>query len=91
MKFTPGPWKYVHPQIMGEGIGIAEVKNRNMEANAALIASAPELYEAAKFVAQRLQEWADGLDVAGDSSSSMALQGWADDLKNALAKAEGRK
>lgn len=58
---------------------------------ALLIAAAPDLLAACKFVAQRLQGWADGLDCAGDSSSSMALQGWADDLKAAVKKAEGVK
>lgn len=67
---------------------VCEKGEKEVRANALLIAAAPDLYEACKFVSERLQEWANGLDVAGDSSSSMALQGLADDLKTALAKAE---
>ena len=47
-KFTPGPWTIRYSQIIGEGVGIAEVKNRNQEANARLIAASPDLLKACK-------------------------------------------
>lgn len=55
-KHTPGPWTISYCQIMGkpsgieEPIGIADVKNRDMDANARLIAAAPDLLEAAKAI-----------------------------------------
>lgn len=55
MSHTPGPWIVKNSEVFsedGEGICVPYSITRKDRANARLIASAPELYEAAKYVAQ---------------------------------------
>jgi hypothetical protein len=92
-KFTPGPWKLGRcGQILGEdGEFICSARKRNItqyqkspteKANAALIAAAPELYEALEFMAKVYRN-ERGLDGAFDSCLTLA--------EKALAKARGDK
>ena len=84
-KHTPGPWKangrIIEKYDTGMGIGafpIASVlRGYKQEENAALIAAAPELLEAAKWV---LLEIANGHGAHGEPESA---------LRAAVAKAEG--
>lgn len=74
-KHTPGPWKLSHTRIQGfrvsdsTGWGVAVVlKDTNDEANARLIAAAPQMLEALEAVAPFLH-WLDqeqGIHLAGD-------------------------
>ena len=95
-KFTPGPWKVqrTNQGVFIEGnvekpIGyLAQVRgiyrdgNRVMEdANAALIAAAPELYEALKNIASYI----------GDLPRHYNFQDEYDQAETALAKARGEE
>ena len=83
-KFTPGPWRFSDGTIRDEpGRGIAEmwiyigIGPSQREANAALIAAAPDLYA---FAQEFLRVWAG----PGRTDSPLEAQARA-----ALAKAEG--
>lgn len=87
--FTPGPWIYreakdaktpISADVQGpHGSFIADCgSHETADANARLIAAAPELLDAAKEVLRQL-----------DSPESVAL-GDCDRLEAAIAKAEGR-
>jgi hypothetical protein len=92
-KHTPGPWvaddgySATHLRIRSEDWGtIADVNDPynampdgELEANARLIAAAPELLEAAKWMVGRLHR--TGLDVAKGPRAALEV---------AIAKAEGR-
>ena len=93
MKWTPGPWLMIEAglffDIMGpdgiyvvgdEGIG----PGGGAEANARLIAAAPEMYEALKAVVQ----WADDLRYYSDEGTELAPVFQA--ARAAVLKAEGR-
>lgn len=61
MKHTPGPWKWDQPSVFNAaGIPIAHIFNhldpKEKEANAQLIASAPDLLEALKSVLDELPQ-----------------------------------
>lgn len=68
-KHTPGPWYYSNPVspkgkhlIVNEQADvIAEIKT-NEEANAILIAAAPELLEALKDAERLMSTWSDGVN-----------------------------
>lgn len=82
---TPGPWKWDQPSVFNTaGIPIAHIFNhldpKEKEANARLIASAPELLEALKILVGDFKSdnpipFTDGITIA----------------KAAIAKAEGRE
>lgn len=91
LKHTPGPWhvqKSDHPggllikPIPGQVVAQCD-EIRNMRQNAALIAAAPELLEAAKLAAEFIR----GLQKPG---ICMHDYGQAGKLEAAIAKAEGR-
>lgn len=75
LKPSAGPWKITHTALMGfrvsdsTGWGVASVlKDTNDEANARLIAAAPQMLEALEAVAPFLH-WLDqeqGIHLAGD-------------------------
>lgn len=87
-KHTAGEWRLMHigpsqmpNRLVGDGAyGFIECQGRTQEeaeANAHLIASAPELLEACQFV---LQEW----------NEPEAVPEALDRLRKAIAKAEGK-
>jgi len=83
-KFTPGPWKVDRDEnfILSEGFGdvacIVNIENREeREANRALIAAAPELYEALMAI----------VDVFPERPGEEVLS----KINKALAKARGEK
>lgn len=84
-KFTPGPWAHGGHAVYVQGMDVARVyqsfgvSDETFEANARLIAAAPELYEAVR----RLRQFP--LYVARDNGSeAVAAEAFAD---AALAKA----
>lgn len=90
MPHTRGPWgvmnRYAHVVAVGGGEVIADIRNGGggydytAEANARLIAAAPELLAALKAVADELEGYLP------DDRNSEALE----DAYDAIAKAEGR-
>lgn len=78
-EFTPGPWekkdywKHGHPTIAcGDGYGIALVLyDDDSEANAHLIAAAPELYESLEAALSQLDSYACG-DVIAAAEKALA-------------------
>lgn len=92
---TPGPWKYEYHEIWGNHKNIAEIhETRSIfldgepEANARLIASAPELLGALKVV----QGLIDAMNEECMSSSDrdMTMIAIRDTVDRAITKAEGR-
>ena len=93
MAHTPGPWGYDGTEVHAEHLVICNayrsrtddegnwMPNEEVEANARLIAAAPELLEAARLANQEL------IDLGQGSSASPALRA----LWSAIAKAEGRE
>lgn len=79
---TPGPWSVIGTNVSGQSLTVAEtyldefVSRKTAEANARLIAAAPELLEAAKAMLDPL--------LVQDRVF------WARKLRAAIAKAEGR-
>lgn len=64
MKHTPGPWKITHTALNGyrvsdsTGWGVAVVlKDTNDDANARLIAAAPDMFELLERTIKRLEQW----------------------------------
>ena len=93
---TPGPW-LVHPDVPGQivvddGEGgtflVAEVERAMQsaegDANARLIAAAPDLLAALRIIAY-------GIIGRMDASYAEVVEGMTDIAKAALARAEGRK
>jgi hypothetical protein len=80
-KFTPGPWRIAGKGTIRAGDGwIGDTHWRNREANARLIAAAPDLYEAVRLLL------ADFADYPASERPCHAF----DVARDALAKAEGR-
>jgi hypothetical protein len=52
-KFTPGPWEQVQTGIYADDVQVAYTVFQNKEANARLIAAAPDLFTAARAVVER--------------------------------------
>jgi hypothetical protein len=96
-KWTPGPWQmspYNYTEVlMAEGIG-AEcyyVKNEDEEqsqANAKLIAAAPELYEAADALSRLFNELLFDMSKVTQGEQDAMKAAW-ERLDAALAKARG--
>ena len=88
MSYTPGPWGYdgtgcVYSSALPRGhCVIAELcdHSNDWHADGVLLASAPELLDAARLASQEL------IDLGQGSSASPALRA----LWSAIAKAEGR-
>jgi hypothetical protein len=113
-KFTPGPWHYkqsglscfvdgrVRPGVLQEvaWCGATEVPEQ-MEANARLIAAAPELLEALQeLLREAVVLSAEYLETFRDWPNDVAIQGWdkarwtgalaaSEKAKSAIAKATG--
>jgi hypothetical protein len=103
-KFTPGPWKvFTSPhglkigigrETTGEGVadcgfGLWGGDSPEAFANARLIASAPELYEAAKLALATAESWIhDQLDGTGMVDEALAK---LEPVRAALLKASGGK
>lgn len=93
-EFTPGPW---WGEQDGAGVIIlAKVgpirvspARANSEADAHLIAAAPDLYRAVKFYPTILRELADGAGKAGRIDLADDLRMHARDFEALLAKARG--
>lgn len=93
MAHTPGPWDCDGTEVYAEHLCVSIayrtrtcdegnwMPNEEVEANARLIAAAPELLEAARLANQEL------IDLGQGSSASPALRA----LWSAIAKAEGRE
>ena len=95
-KFTPGPW-FTHPSTVSEGSYVIESRElpilastfnwpKNAEANAHLIAAAPELYEALEDVYRYISpmlSWRD--DAHQNTHFQIVLQ----KISTALSKARG--
>lgn len=88
-EFTPGPWRieefnntiWIHPLGKGRPIAIMNEKQQDYEANAPLIAAAPEMYEACKEV----NEFMSDLSAHGNQTAIRISA----ILQIAIAKAEG--
>lgn len=96
-KFTPGPWAITDIANLPDGgkwidisddayaIPIVSVRSKDHDANAALIAAAPDMYEALDFGAQMtLHEMSIG-------EMADALREWQTVAKLVLSKAEGKQ
>lgn len=82
MKHTKGrPWKVYNNGMDSSGRGVYRIEHRReeLEANARLIASAPELLEACKALVETIKEI---LPIEGYSS-------YTEQAKQAIKKAEG--
>jgi hypothetical protein len=101
-KWTKGPWgiaqyeNYVGFSIWAAGVGCiaerwwpAEEKNVPIEANAHLIAAAPELYEALKLAAAFFESGYTVLAGSGQVSAVVKIGGMGAVCNIALAKARG--
>ena len=99
MKHTPGPWEvseewhgdlYIDSYIEGEGdTALAKIVNNvcktdQAEANARLIAAAPDLLEACKEALNVLEDW-DDLNQPDDGPEWLFVTA----MKDAIAKAQG--
>jgi len=99
VRFTPGPWGYVHHKgldqhLVGatlENVAIIEDRHGNVEANARLIAAAPDSYNANLVALGALQgEWPDEMDARDASLRTPGMVRLAKDtLKLAIKKATG--
>jgi len=106
-KFTPGPWEVgkseTHGifwiQAPGEGVCDLYIKVddttfspfRNAEANAHLIAAAPELYGEGRASARTMEDVADALGERGLLDLADELRARARLTREALLRAEGLK
>ena len=97
MKFTEGPWTawevpglnvicigeeghMPHADVHDRGTNVTQISEET-KANAALIASAPEMYEALRMLLDRLDEHG--------SIDCVREEGPIEDARNAIAKVEG--
>lgn len=94
-KHTPGPWTYEkatashetwHVRSKKQGCIVA-LQGRTAQANAMLIAAAPDSLEAAK----KLIEYEDLLEAEDDVSAMLAYAEAVKLARKAIAKAEGKK
>jgi hypothetical protein len=103
-KWTPGPWRVDmrptgHPEIRAESRRVAYLDLRGdlsaVDANANLIAAAPDLAHTVKEAWRDLEDILTSNVVGGhpdiDDQTRRDLQATADALYAALAKAEGRE
>ena len=97
---TPGPWKFgkeltarsgewlvsFDAGSKGRGIAIAETRagSGNEEANAHLIAAAPQLLEALQTTAANLRSWK-----AANGGGIKTFDSWLEVVEEAIAKAKG--
>lgn len=89
-KFTPGPWLFSSYKsgnsvivIDGKEFDVATVNYPNRDANAHLIAAAPELYEALEGLLADITEYQEINNLGGQNNH------WQVKAKAALAKARG--
>lgn len=104
---TPGPWSVEaieapvygsNGRLMEVGVGIgagsthiATVRGRQKEANAALIAAAPELLKRLKIMCEFVRADLEKERVAGNIHFRLSYQqAQLEDAESAIAKAEGR-
>ena len=95
-KHTPGPWHVANGvQIRSARDQIAKVwmmRNGEGNANAKLIAAAPELLEALRSVWLWMEDQADGQSKGGHATFDlMLLKEQRDIARAAIAKADGEK
>ena len=93
-KFTPGPWKISeyrnsHSMIIvgSDEWDVAEVGYPNRDANAHLIAAAPDLYKALA----NLEPYLDAIVCYASTIEEHPPNGFILETKAALAKARGEK
>jgi hypothetical protein len=93
-KFTPGPWKAQDRTIAYEGKGqriVAECGQSTFreidQANAKLIAAAPDLYAIAKLI---LKEWEAPTEGVKVGELIARLSQYTIEARAAIAKAEGK-
>ena len=91
-KFTPGPWLFSSYKsgnsvivIDGKEFDVATVNYPNRDANAHLIAAAPELYEALS----HLEPYLDAIICYASTIEEHPQNGYILETKAALAKARG--
>lgn len=97
-KHTPGPWIQngvyigVHKPFRNVArvmrLGVSEIE---AQANARLIAAAPELLEALKMASRSLYACAAFAQEQGNPEMGRFILAWASDSEQATAKAEGRE
>lgn len=94
-KYTPGKWKFDKDNynVYCNGL-LAQVyghlHNGEKQANARLIAAAPELLEAAKLLQKLMTEHADDFRIeAKDLSIDVLATSMIEKFRTAIAKAEG--
>lgn len=105
--FTPGPWhnrstnsgytsRYVCGPKHPDGGDYTPICIANSEANANLIAAAPEMYEALKLAMSRVHDLEIIIEQARELGMTLFMCGdqwpeWKKKIDGALAKAEGRQ
>lgn len=99
---TPGPWSRNIPParkycviFAGRNTHVAQVATQGLsdeeiEANCDLIRTAPEMLAALRLSHRNVNSLIDMHPVGGDAVDLKALNTWADELRAAIAKAEGR-
>lgn len=99
-KHTPGPWGidwqncYVHAPgmpIVAETWNMTGARWVEGQANARLIAAAPENYEANRLSLRNVESLIDRLSVSAAETEWKSLEKWREALRAAIAKAEGGK
>lgn len=79
-KHTPGPWSVYEAKILLMTVGDYDHRREELETNARLIAAAPEMLEALKFMAKYMR------GRPGDMADSVILERF----EEIIAKAGGR-
>ena len=102
VKHTPGPWRMLDVSIVtGSGLTakpVAQVWRRweveggaeETEANAHLIAAAPDLFKALKACLFEIDQEIEQRKCSGNDEDWAAMQRLSDSAHAAIAKAEGR-
>lgn len=94
---TPGPWTLDGDGfVYGEGNIVADphsslnIDHAELEANALLIAAAPDSLAANKLAKETITAFGVALTMLGDKTAAKNAKPALDALKAAIAKAEGR-
>ena len=90
--YTPGPWAFdsAHDQVIVESgfgnVAIAETYGEDWEANARLIAAAPEMLEALQLVVERLSTYVHKMNVKNNFHEKVAMEAARTAIMKAIAE-----